>query len=303
MAILVCGVESEPPVKLLIEKLKESGLNFILMNQQDLAESVRLRWQLTKKGIEGNIYIGNENIDIREIKGVFLRFMSIEKMPIAKDNPQIIGKTRSIIYGLNDLFDVIPAKIINRRRAMMSNNSKPYQSLFIREAGFSIPKTIVTNSPNNAKKFFENNNSVIYKSVSSVRSIVKTFENDDIEQLFKVRLLPTQFQEKIEGFNVRVHVVAEKTFATRINSGSTDYRYAHNDGECITLEEFQLSDDLKKRCVNLTKKLGLLFAGIDLMINDKNVYCLEVNTSPAYSFYQSWTDQPIAEELANLLSS
>lgn len=301
MLILVCGVKSEPPVSLLIEALERQGADFLVLNQQDLAESVKIRWKLTNDGISGNLQVGSDVIDTREITGVFQRFMNVARMPIAEQYPEVIGKTRSILSTLVDLFDILPARIINRRRAMMSNGSKPFQSLLIRQAGFSIPETLITNNPGAAEIFINGHQAVIYKSISAIRSIVKTVDEDDIHRLEHTRLLPTQFQNKIKGVNVRVHVVGEKTFAARIKTDATDYRYAHHD-ETVELEPYKLTEALEKMCVSLAKRLDILFAGIDLMITNRELYCLEVNTSPAYSFYEHYTGQPISESLAELLS-
>ena len=44
------------------------------------------------------------------------------------------------------------------------------------------------------------------------------------------------------------------------------------------------------------------FAGIDLKVTPENeVYCFEVNPSPAFSYYENNTGQPIAEGLAHRL--
>ena len=56
------------------------------------------------------------------------------------------------------------------------------------------------------------------------------------------------------------------------------------------------------RCVGLASALGLGFAGIDLKITpDDEVYCFEVNPSPAFSYYESNTGQPISEGVAAAL--
>ncbi len=303
MPILVCGLSSERPVQLLLEALKKKGAYFLVLNQPDLAKEVRVRWKLTSQGIFGHMQVGADIIDIREIKGVFQRLMGIEQISELIDDRKSIHKTRSILHTLMDLFDILPAKIVNQRRAMMSNSSKPFQSLLIREAGFSIPETLVTNIPAEAQRFINKHKLVIYKSTSSIRSIVKTIDRHDIQRLEKMHCLPTQLQNKIKGFNVRVHVVGEKIFATRIHTRATDYRYAYLEHEDMQMQPYKLTETLNKMCIDLTKRLGLLFAGIDLMITDKKAYCLEVNTSPGYSFYEEQTGQPIAAALAQLLSA
>ena len=49
--------------------------------------------------------------------------------------------------------------------------------------------------------------------------------------------------------------------------------------------------------------MGLAFAGIDLRSGaDGRTYCFEVNPSPAYSYYESATDEPISERLGEYLA-
>jgi glutathione synthase/RimK-type ligase-like ATP-grasp enzyme len=185
---------------------------------------------------------------------------------------------------------------------MMSNNSKPFQGQLIKRAGFSIPETCITNDRQALVSFRNGHPSLIYKSISSVRSIVSELNKESISRLGSLRTLPTQFQEKVEGFNVRVHVVGKETFATRIVSASTDYRYASREDETAIFKPYMLTDDLKAQCVKLARTCQLDFAGIDLIINPEKTYCLEVNPSPGYSYYQEATGQPISDALANYLA-
>ena len=55
--------------------------------------------------------------------------------------------------------------------------------------------------------------------------------------------------------------------------------------------------------MGLAHALGLPLAGIDLRLtSDDEVYCLEINRSPAYSYYEQVTGQRIARSLAHLLA-
>jgi glutathione synthase/RimK-type ligase-like ATP-grasp enzyme len=111
-----------------------------------------------------------------------------------------------------------------------------------------------------------------------------------------------QFQRYIAGTNVRVHVVSGQTFATRIETDRVDYRYAHRDGGSAALEPFRLPDDVAEKCVALAADLGLELAGIDLLFADDGVYCFEVNPSPAFSYFERETGQPIARAIALALA-
>jgi hypothetical protein len=119
----------------------------------------------------------------------------------------------------------------------------------------------------------------------------------------QVRWCPTQFQAFVEGTNVRVHVVGDNVFATAVSTEATDYRYAAlQAGNDADLREVELSDELSEQCVKLTQALGLVFSGIDLKVTPPDeVFCFEVNPSPAFSYYESHTGQPISAAVAHCL--
>jgi glutathione synthase/RimK-type ligase-like ATP-grasp enzyme len=184
----------------------------------------------------------------------------------------------------------------------MSNNSKPYQLLLIRQSGFSIPETFITNNPSALLAFASSKCPLVYKSISSVRSIVATLDEKCMEKIDSLRLLPTQFQHKIDGFNLRVHVIGRRLFATKILTSATDYRYAVQEGASASFSPYELTADLRTRCLHLARIVELSFAGIDLIVSTGKVYCLEVNPSPGYSYYQEATGQAISDALAKYLA-
>jgi glutathione synthase/RimK-type ligase-like ATP-grasp enzyme len=219
--------------------------------------------------------------------------------------------------------EITPARVINRMAAMASNSSKPYQMQLIRQHGFAIPETLITNDPELVRGFFRQHKRVIYKSASGVRSIVSPFELEDFDRLERIRWCPTQFQAQVMGENLRVHVIGDQVFATHIRTGAVDYRYAGRQGGRADLQAVELDEPLAQRCVELARSLGLAFAGIDLMLTDEpvsngmdaaedeatgivpsygRVYCFEVNPNPGFSFYEAHTGQPIAEAVARYLA-
>lgn len=119
-----------------------------------------------------------------------------------------------------------------------------------------------------------------------------------------VATCPEQFQQMIEGHDVRAHVVGDEVFATEVRADAPDYRYTGRFGaEPPRMTAIELEPDLARRCVGLTRASGLEVAGVDLRISPDGVaYCIEVNTSPAFSWYEQRTGQPIAAAIARLLA-
>lgn len=299
--VVVCGLETEEPTSLLLDSLKAAEADYLFLDQRDFAGDLLVRWQMTRDGIKGIISTENSTILTDQISSVFMRMMPVELMGDYTNREQEAERIRSVNHSLVQFFDILPGRIVNRRRPMMSNNSKPYQSILIKKAGFQVPDTFITSDP---KKLLNNPivaKPMIFKSMSSTRSIVKTADLGDIKKLSTISNLPTQFQEKIQGYCVRVHVIGETVFATRIHSNATDYRYAALENTGSILVEMELNCELKRKCLNLAKSLKLNFCGIDLMIAEDKTVCLEVNPCPGYSYYQKVTGQPISDALASYL--
>ena len=140
---------------------------------------------------------------------------------------------------------------------------------------------------------------MIYKSISYTRSIVQKMGEEDLARLENLKNCPLQLQQFVEGTDIRVHVVGERgVFASLIHSEESDYRY--DKGSEIV--PFELGEEVEERCIELAAGLGLTLAGIDLRITpDDEVFCFEVNPSPAFRWYQDRTEQPITECLCELL--
>src|SRR5690606_10548007 len=139
--------------------------------------------------------------------------------------------------------------------------------------------------------------------ISGVRSIVTEMSEPDWDRIDDIRACPVQFQAYVPGYDVRVHTIGDEVFATRIDSPGTDYRYAGHDEGGTNLEPIEISTDLSERCINLARELNLPFAGIDLRITPEgDTVCFEVNPSPANSYYEGHTGQPISLALARYLA-
>jgi glutathione synthase/RimK-type ligase-like ATP-grasp enzyme len=129
-----------------------------------------------------------------------------------------------------------------------------------------------------------------------VRSIVKEFSTDDLPSGDNLGLV--FFQQKLIGKNLRVHVVCDKVFSCMVNSEDVDYRYGKTQLQLCAIPE-----EISARCIALTENLGLLLAGIDLMLTQEGEwYCFEVNPSPGFSYYDISPEKNIAQAVSDLLN-
>jgi hypothetical protein len=298
--ILLCGIPSERPLAMVAEELDALGAPYAWFNQRRFAEAA-IDFEVSGGEVGGALRLGGRVERLEAIAAVYTRLMDDRLLPELRDEPEpspLRDRCRAVHEALGRWLEVAPARVVNRARPMGSNFSKPYQAQLIQAQGFQVPETLITNVPERVVEFLERHGRVVYKSISGVRSIVRTLAPEDLERLDRIRWCPTQFQRFVPGLDVRVHTVGGQTFATAAHSDSTDYRYA-GDGEASRLEAIELDDELAGRCLRLAAALGLAFAGIDLKVAPGGeVYCFEVNPSPAFSYYELNTGQPIARAVA-----
>lgn len=304
--ILLCGIPTESPLLLVRDRLDAMGTPYLMLSQRRFAE-VPFRFRIDDGCVTGQVVLDGRACALEDIFGVYTRLMDFRSLPELAGEQE--GAARRILArdwhdAVSRWCEVTPARVVNRAAPMGSNASKPFQAQAVARRGFLTPETLVTNDPDLARAFIHEHGRAVYKSISGVRSIVREVDAGDLARLDRIRSCPVQFQAYVEGRNVRVHTVATEVFATGITTDATDYRYAHREGGlAAALEPVDLTDDLAAQCLALAQDLELPLAGIDLKVTPQDeVYCFEVNPSPAYSYYESQTGQPIAAALARYLA-
>jgi glutathione synthase/RimK-type ligase-like ATP-grasp enzyme len=264
-----------------------------------------VKWEWQNSGPSGYISGPDWRFDLDELTGVYIRYLGPEgRLPLPNLEPDLVQTMYSEYdAGLMLLLEDLPCAVVNRLGGGMSNNSKAYQALLVRQCGLLTPPTLVTNDPLSAQQFFEENQGeVIYKSLSGIRSIVRRVQPEQLARLPLLRNGPAQFQSFIPGENVRVHTVGDQLFATRVHSETVDYRYASREGGNVEMEPATLPPAIAESCLRLARELDLLLTGIDLKETpDGDYYCFEVNPCPGFLYYEKYTRQPISTALASLL--
>jgi glutathione synthase/RimK-type ligase-like ATP-grasp enzyme len=301
--VLICADPSEAVAAFFCSRLKMLRIDHQILDLRDATDTLSIQWSPHDGPPSGSISFADWTVNFDELTGVYFRNVPFDDLsdetgdPIDNAYPRIDPQIAAALNGLQ-------CRVVNRPAATYSNRSKPYQSLMIRQIGFGIPKTLITNEPRAARQFYyECEGKVVRKSLSGVRSIVRRMNEKDLDGLALLEQGPAQFQEYLPGDNIRVHVVGERLFAVRIQCDAVDYRYAGQEGYARRMIPAKLHEDLETNCVRLAKEFGLAMAGIDLKETPAGEYfCFEVNTSPAFPFYESVARPVIADALAEFLA-
>ncbi len=306
--LLFCGIPSEAPLALAIESAERHALSHVVLNQRQIDF-----WEIAVKvdadGPSGSLWVDQKEWPLRDFTGIYARPVDPTTLPENQSRRtaprDAHARARAVFASelLTDWLELAPGRVVNRPCAMLTNVSKTFQAQLINKAGFLTPPTLISNDPQRVREFHACHGRIIYKSCSSVRSIVQEWRPGG-PSLDRIRVLPTQFQAFVPGANIRVHVVGDAVIATAIESEATDYRYALSQGSSTAMQPVVLPTEIVDKCRRLTAMLGLAFSGIDLKRTPQDEwYCFEVNPSPGYSYFQEQTGQPIADALVRYLAA
>jgi hypothetical protein len=285
--IVLFGTSDDPILSALTDVLSRIGAPHRLLDQRSLTAVLR-----PSDGV------GPTTVDGAAITAVVLRPVSVADIVAAEGwdptGPEAVEASAFTARFLAHC-ETEPWLVVNRLSSQSSNLSKPWQLERIRPF-FDIPRTLVTTDPERAAAFVLACGRGIVKSVSAVRSVVHEVvagrPMDDVAHC------PTLFQERIDGTDVRVHVIGDTSHATAMDSSADDYRYDPATARAV----FDLPDDVARRCTALSRVLGLALSGIDLRLTPEGRWvCFEVNPSPAFTYFEPWPHSPITDAVAGLL--
>jgi len=299
--ILLWGLSGDDPLDDVAEALRTTGTEFQHLDQRSVLES---NVELAANGVEGRVTAPGIDLRLADVTALYIRSYDGRMLPpVRAGGLDAIAHLERIESALWCFADLAPIRVLNRPSAMHSNNSKPFQAKLIRAHGFDVPESVITTDAEVARAFWAKHRSVIYKSISGVRSIVSRLTAMHLERLADIRWCPTQLQEHVQGTDYRVHVVGTSVFATAVRSAADDYRYAGRQGLDVTFEPCELPAEIAERSVRLAAGIGLPLAGLDLRhAVDGRWYCFEVNPSPCFTFYEQHTRQRMTDEVAGYLA-
>jgi ribosomal protein S6-L-glutamate ligase RimK-like protein len=297
--IVLWGLMEDGPLAAVAERLTAEGLPWLFVDQRETLEC-SLRVALDQN-IDGELVTPGGAHRISSIAALYWRPYDFEQVlgfEPAHRGGEAWRQAAAFEDSMTLLAQHAQATVVNRPSSIRSNNSKPHQLAILRRAGFSIPATLISSEPESVLRFWREHKSIIYKSVSSCRSIVARFNEGDLESLSAITCCPTQFQQYIPGTDYRVHVVGDRVFAHRITSAGDDYRYAKD----TTIEMVSVPEKVSTLCVEVTKQLGLEFSGIDLRRSpDDEWFCFEMNPSPGFTYFDR--EHAICDALVQHLSA
>lgn len=209
----------------------------------------------------------------------------------------------------------LPGTIAAIRRA----DNKQLQLDLASELGFEIPPTLITTDPSEFFEFYRcHDGQLIDKMPSTVLQgwqrtgkefmrFTQPVTTRDVGYASRLRHSPVLFQRNIaKKFELRITVVDDQVLAAEIHSQSTkrtqlDWR--HYDWDHTPYRPHDLPDSVRARCLALTRRLGLRFGAIDMIVTPDGRYVfLEINPNGQWQWIEDESGLPISNALCDALA-
>src|SRR4051794_39164720 len=114
--ILISGIPSETPLKMVCDRLDEAGAPYFLFNQRDFAES-EIWFEITHGVVRGKLIVKDRVFLLEEFCAVYSRMMDDRNLPELRDEPPD-SALRQRCRGFHDCLarwiEITPAHVINR---------------------------------------------------------------------------------------------------------------------------------------------------------------------------------------------
>jgi len=260
---------------------------------------------------------GNASLNINDIRAIWLRKIW---MPIIDEDMDPVFRNGCITESRETLMiflkELESAFWIDSITHVKKAENKFYQLRMANKAGLKIPKTLISNNPEEVREFFHQvNGKMIAKlltpltiSMAGNTPSVRTnrIQAEDLEDLESLRYSPMAFQECIEKkYELRIIYVDGELFTGAVDSrntpgGETDWR-ASNPGT-LKWEKFLVPEQVSSKIHEFMTRIGLHFGALDVILEPDGDYVfLEVNPTGEWGMLERDLGLPISKAIARAL--
>ena len=295
--ILVVGSSRDRVYPILLDRLQEAQAEFTTIDE-DSDEPIVIETEGCGHASRFRV-VGQSCRGELPVACIFVRHAVARTL-----DPAVTGRLAGVQAAVNRMLFWASCPVVNQPSQAFSNYSKVYQLALLAEAGFDLPETLLTNRPQAVESFVaaDPKRELIFKGASNMMTLAQVLSDATRARLAHLPNCPTVFQTRIQGTDVRVHVIGDHWVATRLVANDPDYRRAAFDDHAVEAEPAELPPRLGERCVAVTKALGLRVSGIDFRVESSGRHvALEINPFPQFTFYERLSGQPIMKTLTRYL--
>ncbi|MFJ9815034.1 ATP-grasp ribosomal peptide maturase [Streptomyces sp. NPDC101151] len=306
--VLVVTNLDDPTTDLVIDELHGRDVPVVRFDSGDFPATLSVAATITSDGIHGTLTTPTRTADLAGVRSLYYRRPSGFAFPHLDQQTArfAIAQAR---YGLGGIMASLPGCLyVNHPHRIGDAEFKPSGLAAAAAAGFTLPPTLITSSPDAARSFIKRHGPVIYKPLAAplyqgadgISCTVKVDEAtaDDIDDA--VAGTAHLFQQRVnKAADARVTVIGDHVFTVRIDSDLLDWR---TDYTQLTYTPVEPPPGLTAALYRYLGAFGLVFGAFDFAIDREGTWWfLECNPSGQWAWLEPETGLPMIAAMADLL--
>ncbi|WP_020579961.1 ATP-grasp ribosomal peptide maturase [Actinopolymorpha alba] len=305
--VLVVTCLDDPTADLVITELNRRRVAVARFDTADLPASLTVTATVgAGQEIQGTLSTPTRTVTLSAVRSVYwrrpggYRFDHLD----AQDARFVEAEAR---HGLTGTLTSLGCLYVNHPFRVRDADYKPAQLTVAVGVGFTVPATLITNDPDEARRFASTNAPVVYKplrgSAYQVVDVPRTIWVDEVA--------PESLDEGIAGTmhllqvkvdkhaDIRVTVVGDRVFCVRINSKHLDWRY---DYDTHTYTAVDPPPGIEPALHAYLEHFGLTVGCFDFALATSGEWVfLECNPNGQWAWMETPTGLPMTAAFADLL--
>ncbi len=311
-SILMLASGADLETDLLSAKILERGARVIRVNVEDIPSRVHITYTFGEKGSECKLVEGRRETSLNTVAAAWAPSLGRGPIGLAFDGlPAGELALGGWAGALGDLARSMPCLWVNHPAAAQSASDGLLQIRIAAQVGLEVPRTVMTNDPAQLRALGSQcNGRVVARAVGHYRlgsrgygasACGEPLAPEGLCSAGDVRMAPRICQEHIrERLLLRVFVVGPRVFTSRIPVEHG--REPSGSPQPVFTAEHRLAPEVESRCRLLLRRLGLLFAAVDLALTlDGRHIFLSLDPAPLWRRTEEQTGHLISDALVELL--
>lgn len=286
--------------------LRNFTKNYLRVNRDELA-LYKIFWDISNEMRLFIIIDEEEYIIDEKIKGVYYRAPVFLRNFLNASVEEQISKTQWMAF-IKNLIYYEDAIWINNPVATYKAENKMLQLKYAKKIGFKIPETFVVNHlceriRDDRVYALKSIDTLFLKYIDKEAFLYTNMINGNKLKYYNLDMAPIVLQSFLRPkIDIRVTVINENVYSVKIVKNGMpiegDWR---KEKDSVNFVECDLPDEIKDKCIEMVKMMGLIYGAIDLALVDNEYYFLELNPTGEWAWLKEINGFDIDEKIVEVL--
>lgn len=316
--IIILTNKDDVTVDFIVRELRNQKIDYYRLNTEDIPTDIDLIFSIDNNVFSLHDKNKDETLDLKKVTAVYFRRAIVSHLSelidvSVSEKNYLRGE---LTYILEGLYKILRHKYwLNNIYAIREAENKIYQLQVAQEIGFTIPQTVLSNVPivveDMANKceydcIIKPIKSGYFKDYAKSKIIFTSkLDCNVLADKSRIQSFPVFVQKHINKlFDLRCIVVGNMVYCAQIDSqanldSQVDWRRGK---ENLHHSIHELPMEIADKCIKMTKKMGLNYSAIDLILNKNNEYIfLECNPNGQWAWLEVRLGFTISKSIVELL--